>query len=112
MAKTDVMWLLAVQLRVAGIRDPEREYVFARPRRWRFDFAWVEEKVALEVDGGTFAFGRHVTGVGYRKDAEKYNEAVALGWKVLRATPEMIHDRAIVPVIERCLNPVPEARLL
>src|SRR5687768_16750315 len=29
-------------------------------RRWRFDFAWPELKVAVECDGGTFTGGRHV----------------------------------------------------
>lgn len=39
----------------AGRYEPEfvREHRFHPTRRWRFDFAWPDEKVALEVEGGT-----------------------------------------------------------
>jgi len=73
-----------------GIAIPTPEYVFARPRRWRFDFAWIEKKIALEVEGGVFCNGRHVRGKGFINDMEKYNNAVFLGWRVLRYTPDQI----------------------
>ncbi len=59
---------------------PEREYKFHDTRRWRFDFAWPEIKLAVEVEGQ----GRHQTFVGFRRDCDKYNAALALGWRVLR----------------------------
>jgi hypothetical protein len=43
---------LAWGLRAAGIIPPEREYVFAEGRRFRFDFAWPRQRLAVEVDGG------------------------------------------------------------
>jgi very-short-patch-repair endonuclease len=55
-------------------------------RRWRFDFAWPDRKVALEVEGGVWISGRHTRAAGYINDTEKYNEAVLLGWRVLRVT--------------------------
>jgi very-short-patch-repair endonuclease len=58
----------------------EREYRFHPTRKWRFDFAWPAYKVAVEIDGR----GRHQTVDGVRKDCEKHNEAVILGWAVLR----------------------------
>ena len=42
----------ALQLRVAGLPAPEREFVFHPLRKWRFDFAWPEQFVAAEVEGG------------------------------------------------------------
>ena len=60
--------------------DAEREYRFSPARRWRFDFAWPDIKLAVEIEGR----GRHQTVVGYRSDCDKYNEAVRLGWRVLR----------------------------
>ena len=54
-------------------------------RRWRFDFAWPDRLVALEVDGGTHSGGRHVTGAGIEGDSEKFSEAAVLGWRIIRA---------------------------
>jgi len=75
-----------------GLPEPEREVMFARPRRWRFDFAWPAQRVAVECDGGTYTGGRHTRGDGYRRDAEKLNAAAALGWRVFRVTADMLRD--------------------
>ncbi len=71
---------------------PEREYRFAPPRRWRFDFAWPDLLIALEVEGGTRTGGRHVRGDGYEKDCEKYNEAAIRGWRILRVTASQVRS--------------------
>ena len=62
----------------------EREYRFHPTRRWRFDFADPETKVAVEIDGGAFIGGRHTRGVGFVKDQEKLNTATSMGWRVFR----------------------------
>ena len=67
-----------------------REYRFAPPRKWRFDFAWKADKVAVELEGGTWSGGRHTRGAGFEDDCEKYNEATRLGWRVLRFTSSML----------------------
>lgn len=69
---------------------PEREFRFHDTRKWRFDFAFPELKLAIEVEGGTYTNGRHTRGSGYEKDLEKYNEAVKLGWRVLRFSTGMV----------------------
>lgn len=56
------------------------EHKFHPTRRWRFDFAWPNEKLAVEIEGR----GRHQTFIGFRNDCEKYNAALLLGWRVLR----------------------------
>lgn len=61
-----------------------REFRFHPERKWRFDAAWPEAKVAVELEGGIWSRGGHVRGSGYRRDMEKYNAAAALGWVVLR----------------------------
>ncbi len=58
--------------------------MFASPRRWRFDFAWPEHMVAIELEGGIWTDGAHTRGQHYRSDAEKYREATKLGWRVMR----------------------------
>lgn len=69
---------------------PTREHQFC-DRGWRFDFAWPEKKVAVEVEGGT-AFGksRHSKGRGFEADAAKYNRAAREGWIVLRYSTRMV----------------------
>lgn len=68
----------------------EKEIRFHPSRRWRFDRAIPEKKIAVEVEGGIFSKGRHTRGSGYAKDCDKYNNAVALGWRVFRATTVQI----------------------
>lgn len=58
----------------------EPVYVGGQTREW------------VEVEGGTFCGGRHVRGKAYARDCEKYNAAVALGWRVFRLTGDMLRD--------------------
>ena len=68
--------------RETGMPDPVAEYRFAPPRRWRFDYAWPDCRVAVEFDGGQWVAhgGRH----NRDSDREKLNYAAILGWRVLR----------------------------
>ena len=70
----------------------EKEFRFHPVRKWRFDYACPELKIAIEVDGGIFTGGRHSGGVGQLKDFEKGNAACAMGWYVFHTTPEDMHD--------------------
>jgi very-short-patch-repair endonuclease len=73
-------------IREAGLPAPVREHPFHPVRRWRFDFAWPEQKLALEVDGT----GRHNTVAGMANDNEKINEAQIMGWTVIRANAKNV----------------------
>ena len=66
------------------------EHRFHPERRFRFDFAFLGERVAVEIEGGSWSGGRHVRGAGFEKDCEKYNLAGSMGWRVLRFTTGMI----------------------
>lgn len=80
---------------------PEREFIFAPPRKYRFDFAFLRQKIAVEVDGGTKMNGRHNRHGGFEKDAEKINLATKMGWAVLRYTTGMVErGDAINDVLE------------
>jgi hypothetical protein len=94
----------AVLVEAAGLPPPVREYRFARPRRWRFDYAWPAHRFALEIEGATWTGGRHVRGRGYEADCEKYNEAALRGWTVLRATSGMVRDGRALALLERALR--------
>jgi very-short-patch-repair endonuclease len=80
---------------------PEREYRFHPNRRWRFDFAFPDEMLAVEIEGGIWTGGRHGRGAGFEKDCEKYNHAAIMGWTVLRYSTQMVMDgTAINDVLE------------
>jgi very-short-patch-repair endonuclease len=67
-----------------GLPPYVRELEFHPQRKWRFDFAWPAQRVALELDGGAAVFGRHSRPAGMRADNEKLNTAQVMGWVVLR----------------------------
>lgn len=67
-----------------------REFAFDGKRRWRFDFAHLPTKTAIEIEGGQWTGGRHTRGAGYAADCEKYNAAALAGWRVFRFTQSML----------------------
>ena len=80
------------------------EHKFHEKRRWKFDFANIETLTAIEIEGGAFANGRHTRGKGFVNDMEKYNNAVLLGWVVLRFTPSQMNESATYDLIKQVLN--------
>ena len=70
----------------------EEEHRFHPTRKWRFDFAWPEVLVAVEIEGAVWARGRHTRGAGFIADCDKYNAAAAEGWAVIRFTSEHLKD--------------------
>ena len=65
-----------------------KEHVFHWTRKWRFDYAIPELKVAVEIDGAVWNYGRHNRPEGYINDMEKLNTAASMGWLVLRITTD------------------------
>jgi very-short-patch-repair endonuclease len=58
---------------------PKQEYRFHEERRWRFDFAWPIQKVAVEIQG----FEQyHTSYEEVFKDYEKYNAATERSWSI------------------------------
>ena len=89
--------LLIQQVRKAGFSRPVTEYEFAflkLGRKWRFDLAWLELKVAFEREGiggkHPQSIGAHQTKEGVARDCEKSNAAMILGWIVIRGTAVML----------------------
>jgi hypothetical protein len=85
---------------------PTPEWSFAQHigRKWRFDWAWVPEMVAVEIDGGFWMAGggRHSTD----KDREKLNKAAALGWCVLHFSKRQLVDDplGVVEIVKEALE--------
>jgi hypothetical protein len=63
--------------------EPYRRSI-TRNRRFRrkADFAWHAEKVAVEINGGTWGRGKggHTSGAGVQRDYEKSHDAQLDGW--------------------------------
>lgn len=95
--------LLLAQVRGAKLPEPALQHRFHPVRRWRFDFAWTEPMVALEVHGGGWVGGKHNRPLGMAKDFEKSNTAQLMGWRVLHATGDMVNDGRALDVIREAL---------
>ena len=83
------------QLEFAGYRV-KREYMFFHPyRRWKIDLFLPAHTLAIEVEGVKWrGVGRHQSAAGFTGDCEKYNTIVAMGYRLLRFTPQMVFGKA------------------
>jgi very-short-patch-repair endonuclease len=92
------------QLRIVQLPMPVREYVAFPPRMFRFDFAWPDRLVAVEIDGGAWTGGRHVRGKGVESDAEKSVLAFEAGWRVMRITPALVRSCRALQALQLVLG--------
>lgn len=91
LAKID-SWLTSFPIRF------EREFLFAKDRKFRADRFLPDYNILIEFEGigfkrdGSQKKSRHTSLGGYTKDCEKYNLATELGYKVFRYTAANIHQ--------------------
>lgn len=104
MKASDPEIALQWQVKAMGLPEPELEYRFDSVRRWRFDMAWPDQWLAVEVEGGSWVAGRHTSGAGFEADLEKYTEAALQGWTVIRVSPRMIENGVAINYIVRGLT--------
>lgn len=75
---------------VFGAEMVAAEFRFHPVRRWRFDYAVPEIRLAVEYHGHAGFVGKGVSGhstiKGLTNDCEKMNSAIAAGWRVLAFT--------------------------
>jgi very-short-patch-repair endonuclease len=88
-----------------GLGGPELqpEFVFHPERKWRADFAHVESRTIIEIEGGLHVEGggRHNRAAGFIADAEKYLGAFLAGWSVVRLTKAQITAPNVERIIRR-----------
>lgn len=82
LADSDGEVLVLQLLRSAGMPAPVRQHTVGR---WRFDLAWPELRLAVELDGS-----HHRDPARLALDDRKQNEAALAGWLVLRFTWDRI----------------------
>ena len=88
-----------------GVRC-EKEWRFHPVRKWRFDYSIPKYKIAIEIDGGVWTYGRHNRSAGYLADMEKFNAAAALGWVVLKFTPQQQYTRKTLEIIRQTIKTI------
>ncbi len=84
----------------SGGRELEREFRFHAERKWRADFAHIESRTLIEIEGGLWIQGCDNRPQGFAADAQKYLEAALAGWRVLRLTELQI----TAPTVERIIT--------
>ena len=93
-AKFEYLW------RTWGGPELVKEYRFHPHRRWRADYALIDAKVLIELEGGLYGNGRHNRAAGYLADIEKYNAASMLGYVVLRLGTGQVDHQHVTEIID------------
>jgi very-short-patch-repair endonuclease len=98
--------------KILGIPEPVHNHRFHPVRRWKIDYAWPDQKLAVEIEGGhrsrpvvchhcntqvmqrskagkmvPVKIGGAHTSTRYTGDLEKYNTLAMMGWVLLRYLP-------------------------
>ena len=115
-AKKETKPVKRSHLEVRWIREWERqdgpelveEFMFHPTRKWRADFAHLESKLLIEIEGGAYG-GRHTRGKGFVEDLDKYASAWLHGYTVLRIGSHQVRSDIIRAVIGRIRNHSPES---
>ena len=104
MSASELEDIFAAQLDAVGLDGYVREYQAIPGRRFRFDFCWVKERLAVEINGGTYSRGAHARPLGIKRDYEKGNLAVQFGWRVLQFDADMVKSGQALDFTEKMLR--------
>lgn len=95
---------VVLPLAMEGYPRPKSQALLIPERKYRIDFAYLEERLAVEIQGQIWHKGGHTSGRGLTRDAEKYNALACIGWKLLIITPEMIDSGEALEWTRRALH--------
>lgn len=73
----------------------ESEFRFHPTRKWRADYAHLESRTLIELEGGVWVGGRHNRAAGFVADSEKYLEATLAGWRVVRLVDRQLNMETV-----------------
>lgn len=105
MAESKLEQDLLKQICLEGLHEGMvRELRFHPQRRWRLDFAWPDNLLACEVNGGVWTRGRHSRPRGLLNDWEKASEAAILGWRLVIVSGLEVRNGAAIDRIKRALQ--------
>lgn len=95
---------LAAQIRLANLPSPLRQVRLIPNRKFLWDFAWKELKLALEVQGGEWKLGAHTSGKGMARDCEKNALAQLEGYRAISVTGSMVRDGRALDLLRRLIG--------
>ena len=91
-SKPDLEGQLLQQIRIHGLPIPTLQFRALPSRRFRWDMAWIDHRLLLEVQGGVWTGGKHGRGSGILKDHEKLNLASANGFRTIQVSATTIKN--------------------
>lgn len=102
-AETDLFTLL---IRTDLRLDCVKELEFCPGRKWRFDYALPEVKIAVEVEGGTYKTRtyRNKDGVLITTTGGRHNSATVLGWRLIRVVPAELLTNKTIDLIRQTIK--------
>ena len=103
MARTAAQILLAQHLKELKLGPIVEELRFHAQRKWRFDLAIPDVRIAFEANGGKWS-GGHRRGKAIEEENLKLNTATMMGWRVFQFTNEQILDGRAKEFIKRWLG--------
>lgn len=89
----------AVQWRFVNSRYPA-----SATRKWRADLVFPDYRVMVEIDGGIWIKGAHGHPTDILRNMAKQNDAMLLGYQVLRFTPAEVRSGHAVDFTQRVLK--------
>jgi very-short-patch-repair endonuclease len=97
--------MLALHLRADKIEFQREWMPMWDGRKFRFDFALIDHKLAIECDGGIWMKkGAHNTGTAMQRDRDKDELALLNGWTVYRVTESMVKSGRAINTIKALIN--------
>jgi len=83
-----------------GFSAKRMKIIAPRPVYWRIDWALVDHKIAVELEGGIWMAGKgHVNGKTYKDNCDKYNKLTSEGWQVIRFTADHVKSSDYAPLL-------------
>ena len=94
---------LAALFRKERVKGWKRQHRYVPGRMFRADFAFPEQKLIVEVDGGVFNRRAHGSVAGIIADMQRTNLAAINGWRVMRFRPDEVSKQP-ERVVEQVLD--------
>lgn len=101
---SDLESKLVQQIKWAGLPEPTLQFRAVPGRKFRWDLAYPEKMLLVEVQGGIWNVGAHSSGVGINRDLEKANLATLLGYRCLLVTSNHIRSGQALAWIQEALG--------